>query len=116
MRRLKQDELIPIKDLFEKVTLKIDRNNFLTYSEIWQSLNIKQNIKKYTFVHRVNSKQDLFIGVKAASLANDLQMLKASLIRDLNQAIDKYNRKLHEQEDYSVPYLKHLNNLIFELR
>jgi len=116
MQRTKQEELLPIKKLFESVTRNIDKQRHYSIFELWQQLEMPENIKKRTFAHRVTKDMKLIVGVKHSALANELQFFKLDLLNRLNIAIKKANSEMHSRKDFSQNYIKELKGLVFELR
>jgi hypothetical protein len=116
MRRIKQDELLKIQDFFAGAKQGLDKHKHYEVMQLWSELDIPQVIKKKTFAHRFTSSGKLFIGVKAAALANDLQFMKSELLAKLNERIKSINEKLTQLENYNQPSLKLVQKIIFELR
>ena len=116
MQRTKQEDLLPIKKLFENVTRNIDKKRYYSIFQLWQELEMPEAIKKRTFAHRMTKDLKLIVGVKHSALANELQFRKQELLELLNKAIHDANQELHQQKDFSQEYIKEVKGLVFELR
>ncbi|MEB3315051.1 MAG: DciA family protein [Candidatus Melainabacteria bacterium] len=116
MQRAKQEDLLPIKKLFDSVARNIDKQRHYSIFQLWQELEMPDSIKKRTFAHRVTKDMKLIVGVKHSALANELQFRKIELLNLLNQAISSANSDMHGRKDFAQDYIKEVKALVFELR
>ena len=49
MQRAKQEDLLPIKKLFDSVARNIDKQRHYSIFQLWQELGMPDSIKKRTF-------------------------------------------------------------------
>ena len=108
-RKKKQEDLIKIETLlptlFEKVGWKDKVRDFQIF-EIWTEVAQElggDKVSSRTFAHRIGKKRELFVAVKSAALANELQLLKR-----------KFEAKFRElSQKRKIPTV---SKIIFELR
>jgi hypothetical protein len=107
-KKIKQEDLLPVKGVLDKVFHDLDldtKSQDYTIMQAWAvftQANTSATIARNTFAHRINQDRKLVIGVRSAVLANELQFIKAKLEQDFMACIETIPRKI--------------NGLVFELR
>lgn len=115
-RRTKQEDLMPVKAVLEKVFKDLDLDKKIFDYEIMKSWTdyaqefLKPIIAANTFAHRINKNRSLVIGVKSAVIANELHFIKPRLEEEFIQFI-------YERFDLaSKPQSNQIKDIVFELR
>lgn len=113
---IKQDDLLPVKTVLDKVFKDLDLDKKIFDYEIMKSWNnyatefLKPLIAANTFAHRINKNRALVLGVKSTVIANELHFIKPKLEEGFIQFLDD---KLNMS---SKPRSSQIKELIFELR
>lgn len=102
-------EPIQLSNLIESVANKLKLNdNFedLLLMNYWSEFLYSvgsASLAKYTFAHRISKDRKLFIGVRSAVIANELQFIKIELEKKFLDATQK-------------KFKKNIKAIVFELR
>jgi hypothetical protein len=102
-------EPIQLGNLIENIAHKLKFNDnyedllIMNYwSEFLNSVG-SESLAKYTFAHRISKDRTLFIGVRSAVIANELQFIKKELEKNFLESSEK-------------KFKKNISSLVFELR